>query len=186
MANKKKGPHPKKKKAKKKSGLTIGANAMSGKKKHKAKKRSGHSFGSKRKSWKRALLASGIMRLASGGAAYLAQTQNLGQELPKVKILVPAAVAGLTYFDVIKSDDMFPAAVQAMVDAGVDNTKFLKDIFDFKFMNPKPAAPTAGPLRVVGQDPSLMRRLQAPGIRARSGSTPLADYLDDRGATFRH
>ena len=176
---------PAKKKAKKKSGLMVGANAMAGKKK-KPKKKSGTGFGQKQKSWKRALLASGIMRLASGGVAYIAQSQNMGQELPKIKIAVPFTVAVLAYNDIIPSPDMFPAGVQGFVDAAVDNTQFLKDIFDFKFLQKKPAA-ASGPLRVVPQQGVIMQRLQAPEIRARSGNgTPLADYMDDRGASFRH
>lgn len=185
MAKKKKAQP--KKKAKKRSGLTVGANAMSGTKKKKAKKRSGTSFGQKQKSWKRALIASSIMRLASGGVAYIAQSQNMGQELPKIKIAVPLAVATLSYYDVIPSPDMFPAGVQGFVDAAVDNTQFLKDLFDFKFMAKKPAA-TSGPLRVVPQQGVIMRRLESPEIRARSGNgnSPLADYMEDRGASFRH
>lgn len=183
MAKSKKKPA--KKKAKKRSGLMVGANAMSGKKK-KAKKKSGVTFGQKQKSWKRALLASGIMRLASGGVAYIAQSQNMGQELPKIKVAVPLAVAVLSYNDIIPSPDMFPAAVQGLVDAAVDNTQILKDIFDFKFLQKKPAA-ASGPLRQVPQQGVIMQRLQAPEIRARSGNgTPLADYMDDRGASFRH
>lgn len=129
MANKKKAKG-KRKPAKKKSGVTVIAKA--GKRKGKAKKRSGF-LKSPGESLKSAFLASGAIRAASGLAAFIAMKNNKGEELPKVKMVVPGLITGAAYAGAIPSEYLFAGAM-ATTDAVVDNTEFLKDIFDFKFL----------------------------------------------------
>jgi len=131
MAKKKKrrASSAKKSSARKRSGLKVGTYA--GKRKR-AKKRSGYrdpfqTLGS-------GFLTSATIRAASGFVGYLAKSNNMGNELPKVKILVPAAITAGAYMGILPAPYL-PAAIQATTDAAVDNTKFLKDIFDFKFLD---------------------------------------------------
>lgn len=170
--------HKSKAKAKKKSGSVVEF-AKAGKRKGKARKK--HGFGSGFESWKGALLASAAMRFISGGVAYVAKTQNLGQELPKVKMIAPLIIAYLAKNNIIPMPGLFPAAIQSFVDAGVDNTKFLKDIADFRFMDSKPAGgrealPASG----------MFYELPAPGLTSRQGfANSLQSQMNNRGYNFR-
>ena len=166
-----------KKRAKRRSGLTVGV--KSGKRKR-AKRRSG--FGNPFETLKGALLTSASIRAASGLAAYVALTNNKGEELPKVKMLVPAVITGLAYAGMIPASYL-PAGTQAFVDAGVDNTEFLKNIFDFKFL--QTSKPRAG--LTVRQIPGTQNFLPArAGLSTYTQANPLMSAMNDRnGSTYQ-
>lgn len=179
MAHKRKTKHKAKRSAKKRSGLIVGT--KSGHRK-KAKKRSG--MGNAFDTFKGAFLAAAAMRAGSGFVGYIARTNNMGNDLPKMKIAFPAAVLGLSWGGVIQSRDIFVASTQATVDALVDNTEFLKDGFDFKWLDKKPggAAPVKG--LTVRQ---LAQRAQLPRTTY-SGYTqenPLVSQMADRGLSYK-
>lgn len=179
-AKRKKTHH--KKRTHKKSGLFA---SKAGRRK--TRRKSGGNLGLE--GWKGALLASGLMRAVQGAVGYFAATQNMGQELPKVKMIVPAAIAFLAKNGVIPVPGMFPAAVASLVDSVVDNTQVLKDVFDFKFMSAKPKA-TAG-LFALPDNPRETSGLFLNAPMARSGindsygkRNPVSDYMQERmGAT---
>lgn len=174
MATKKKKTHSKKKSSHKKSGLFV---SKSGKRK--TRRKSGGNLGLE--GWKGALLASGLMRAVQGAVGYFAASQNMGQELPKVKIIVPGLIAVLAKNGMIPVPGMFPAAVASLVDSAVDNTKVLKDIFDFKFMQAKPKA-TAG-LFALPESPRETSGLFLNAPMERSGygkRSPVSDYMQER------
>lgn len=174
MAKKKKHKKPRKR-----SGLTVGI--KSGKRKRPGRK-SGLTKGME--GWRGALLASGIMRLTQGAVGYFARTQNKGEDLPKIKMIVPGAIALAASNGLIPVSGMFPAAVQALVDAAVDNTDFLKNIFDFKFMDKPRSAPAAVHGLRVNQLAAPMRSrsgLLASPEQMYSQRTPLDGLMAQRG-----
>ena len=180
MLNFLKPKKPKKKpRAKKRSGLVVGKKSGHSKK---ARKRSG--MGNAFDTFKGAFLAAAAMRAGSGFVGYIARTNNMGNDLPKMKIAFPAAVLGLSWGGVIQSRDIFVASTQATVDALVDNTAFLKDGFDFKWLDKKQggAAPVKG--LTVRQ---LAQRAQIPQTTY-SGYTqenPLVSQMADRGLSYK-
>lgn len=167
--------------ARRKSGTV----ASFGRKPKKRGARRKNGFGSGFESWKGALVASAAMRFISGGVAYMAKSQNMGQELPKVKMIAPLLIAYLAKNNIIPMPGLFPAAVQAFVDAAIDNTKVLKDIADFKFMESKPA--TGKPDGRAISEVSGIFWQQPKMLTARNGMVnSLQDKFEERGAVFRH
>lgn len=175
MAKKKKAA--KKKSAKKRSGITVVG--KSGKRK-KPRKRSGF-LGNPNESLKSAFLAAGALRAATGAASYVAKMNNKGEELPKVKMIIPALVTGAAYAGALPKEYLFAGATATTFEA-VDNTQFLKDIFDFKFldgaMKPKQGL-------TVREIPQRLYQIPArSGMQRQSeyrqGSNTMADIMGDR------
>lgn len=173
MAKRKKSTRSKtKRKARKRSGLRVVSYA--GKKKS-ARRRSGYrdpfqTLGS-------GFLTSGIIRAASGFAGYIAKSNNMGNELPKVKILVPAAITAGAYMGVLPAPYL-PAAIQATTDALVDNTEFLKDIFDFRFMDKLASKKGLRVKQIPQQFPELMAR--SGQVRQYDQGSPITAIMDSR------
>lgn len=169
----------KKRTAKKRGGLIVGKKSGH---RRKAKKRSG--IGNAFDTFKGAFLAAAAMRAGSGFVGYIARTNNMGQDLPKMKIAFPAAVLGLSWGGVIQSRDIFVASTQATVDAIVDNTQIVKDVFDFKWLDKKPAGPKPDKGLTIRQ---LAQRAQIPRTTY-SGYTqenPLVSQMADRGLSYK-
>jgi len=174
----KKKAKAKKKPAKKRSGMTV-TPAKSGKRK-KAKKKRGF-LSNPGESLKSAFMAAGALRAAAGGAAYIAKKNNKGEELPKVKMIVPALVTAGAYAGALPSEYLFAGATAFTFEA-VDNTKFLKDIFDFNFLDDLTKPKSGLTVRQIPQ-----RMLQALPARSgvtmteyRQGSSTLNDIMADR------
>lgn len=179
MSKKRKTKHKPKRSAKKRSGLVVGTKSGRGKK---ARKRSG--MGNAFDTFKGAFVAAAAMRAGSGFVGYIARTNNMGNDLPKMKIAFPAAVLGLSWGGVIQSRDIFVASTQATVDALVDNTEFLKDGFDFKWLDKKPAGPKPDKGLTIRQ---LAQRAQLPRTTysGYSQENPLSSQMADRGLSYK-
>jgi len=180
MAAKKKAKS--KKRAKKRSGLTVVGKA--GKRK-KARKRSGF-LGNPNESLKSAFMAAGALRAASGAAGYVAKMNNKGEELPKVKIIVPALITGAAYAGALPKEYLFAGATATTFEA-VDNTEFLKDIFDFKFldgaMKPKQGLTVREIPQRLYEIP--MRAGMSSDMQYRQGGNTMTDVMADRGGDYR-
>jgi hypothetical protein len=90
------------------------------------------------------ILTSAALRAASG-LAYFGLKSYAGIDTPKVKIIVPGLIAFANQKKWIpfKLEGLTPMAVSSATNAAIENTKFLKDIFDFKMLGGG-ARPTAG------------------------------------------
>jgi len=172
-----------KKKPRKRSGTTVIAKA--GKKKGKAKNKRGF-LKNPNESLKSAFMAAGAIRAASGLAGYIAQSNNQGQALPKVKMIVPGLITGAAYAGAIPQEYLFAGAM-ATTDAAVENTEFLKNIFDFKFLSSM-TKPKQG--LVVREVPRRLYEIPArAGVSSdmtyRQGAT-MNDIMSDRnGGTYQ-
>lgn len=170
-----------KKSPKKRSGLAVVGKA--GKKK-KPRKRSGF-LKNPGESLKSAFMAAGAIRAASGLAGYVAKTNNKGEALPKVKMIVPAIVTGAAYAGAIPQEYLFAGAT-ATTFAAVDNTDFLKKIFDFEFLSDM-QKPKSG--LTVREIPQRLYEIPAragvsQSMQYRQGSNTLADVMGDRGTDY--
>lgn len=181
MAKKKKSA--KRKPAKKRSGLTVVG--KSGKRKR-PRKRSGF-LKNPNESLKSAFMAAGAIRAASGAAGYAAKMNNQGNALPKVKMIVPALITGAAYAGAIPQEYLFAGAM-ATTDAAVENTPFLKKIFDFEFL-PDMTKPKSG--MIVREIPRRMYEIPArsgmssDGMQYRQGGS-MNDLMSDRtGGTYQ-
>lgn len=126
------------------------------KKKHKAKSHKAKSHKAKPKgrapksagvsldSVPKIMFSSAILRFGSGFAYW--GIRKFGYDSPKIKIAVPAAAAFAYAKGLLpKMEGFYPLAIGQATDATIENVKFLKDIFDLKFLDKKPTAlPTAG------------------------------------------
>lgn len=180
MAHKPKTKHKAKRSAKKRSGLIVGTKSGRNKKAH---KRSG--MGNAFDTFKGAFLAAAAMRAGSGFVGYIARTNNMGQDLPKMKVAFPAAILGLSWGGVIQSRDIFVASTQATVDALVDNTEFLREGFDFKWLDKKPTGtpkPDKGlTIRQLAQRAQIPRTTYS----GYSQENPLSSQMADRGLSYK-
>jgi len=169
------------KKPRAKKGLSVVA-AKSGKRKT-PKRRAG--LGNPFNTLKGAFIAATAIRMTSGLAGYIATSNNKGEELPKVKMLVPAAIIGASYMGVLPTEYMI-AGSQSFVDQAVENTDFLKNIFDFKFM--KDLQPKKGLIvRDIPQTRAYMP-MQRAGMTLQSeyrqgSSSPMQDLMSGRNGS---
>lgn len=116
------------------------------KKKHKARakgRKPSSGSGMSLDSIPKIVFSSAILRFGSGLAYF--GIRKLGYDSPKIKIAIPAAAAFAYAKGFIpRMEGFYPIAIGQATDATIENVKFLKDIFDLKFMDKKPALPTAG------------------------------------------
>jgi len=131
MAKKKKKPGPKKSHKKKSKG------------KAKARGRAPKKTGFHLDTIGKMIFSSAALRFGSGLAYW--GLRKAGVNSPKIKIAVPVVAAVASAKGLLPHMEGFmPMAIDQAVNATIENVAFVKDIFDLKFMDKKPAAPTAG------------------------------------------
>lgn len=132
----------KRRKATKRRGLTVGIKQG---RSRKARRKSG--FNRSLDTLKSALIASVGMRAGSGFVYGLMRKNNY--DFPMSRVILPSVVAVAAGQGYIPVDGIFPVAVDQAFNGLVDTTDWLRNLMDWRFLDPKKPAANA-PGQVAG------------------------------------
>lgn len=115
------------------------------------------------------IFSSAALRFGSGLAYW--GLRKAGVNSPKVKIAIPAVAALASAKGFLPYMEGFlPMAVDQATNATIENVGFLKDIFDLRFMDKKPASQVAGYTpRTAAETARLIAANSRNGLYSRAG-----------------